>query len=296
MKSETYQKEGWSILEEENQVFGKNAEAVDDNENLESEGFIFYSQNKEEAKKDIDSSVTDLSDFIDSLIHDVPVPSEEEVNAGIERILTSTHPEEEQPKTVKNKKKKVTFKVLFVAALLSALLFCGIFAVGSSHDVSIENGFVTFTKDTIKIMFFGEEKEQYITVDALLTDLVIHGFGDILFPEEFVTKSDEYKVSVPEEENGTLFNHYSVKIYNDEVIYTYTINTENDQQLYNAKDAENAYTMSYNSVEISVFEFENGNCSIHLFDNGYHCEITSDASFNDMISLANTLKLIKELK
>ena len=60
-KSETYQKEGWSILEEENQVFGKNAEAVDSNINLESEDFNFYHQNKEEAKKNIDSSSKELT-------------------------------------------------------------------------------------------------------------------------------------------------------------------------------------------------------------------------------------------
>ena len=136
-KSETYQKEGWFILEEENQVFGKDAEAVDSNINLESEDFNFYHQNKEEAKKNIDSSSKDLTDFIDSLIQDTPAPSDEEVNAGIEKILKITHPEE-QTKTVKtNKKKKVTFKVLFIAALLSILSVSCLFVVGS-------NGFTGF--------------------------------------------------------------------------------------------------------------------------------------------------------
>ena len=106
-------------MEEENQVFGKDAEAVDSNMNLESEDFNFYHQNKEEAKKNIDSSSADLSDFIDSFIQDVPAPTDEEINLGIEKILERTRPTEEHSKT--NKNKKVTFKVLFIAALLSVL-------------------------------------------------------------------------------------------------------------------------------------------------------------------------------
>ena len=40
-------------MDVENQVFGKDAETVDNNINLESEDFYFYNQNKEEAKKNI---------------------------------------------------------------------------------------------------------------------------------------------------------------------------------------------------------------------------------------------------
>ena len=92
-------------MEEENQVFGKDAEAVDNNTNLESEDLYFYNQNKEEAKKNIDSSSKELTDFIDSLIQDVPVPSDEEISAGIEKILKTTHPEE-LPKAVKQVKRR----------------------------------------------------------------------------------------------------------------------------------------------------------------------------------------------
>ena len=91
-------------MEEENQVFGKNAEAVDSNINLESEDFNFYHQNKEEAKKNIDSSSADLSDFIDSLIQDIPDPSEEDVNAGIEKILKKHIQQRNTPKQIKRRK------------------------------------------------------------------------------------------------------------------------------------------------------------------------------------------------
>ena len=71
----------------------------------------FYNQNKEEAKKNIDSSSKELTDFIDSLIQDTPTPSDEEVNVGIEKILKITHPEEQTKtiKTNKNNEKDISF-------------------------------------------------------------------------------------------------------------------------------------------------------------------------------------------
>ena len=287
MKSETYQKEGWFILEEENQVLGKDAEAVDNNINLESEDFYFYNQNKEEAKKNIDSSSKDLTDFIDSLIQDVPAPSDEEINAGIEKILKITHPEE-QTKTVKtNKKKKVTFRVLFIAALLSILSVSCLFVVGSSHNISIENGFVTFAKDTIKIVFFGEDKEEYITVDALLTDLELHGYGDILFPQEFVTKSDEYKVSVPEY-LGEDINQASFKIYNDDVSYFFSIFSSKNNKTVNYNHLINAKTLNVNGLYIYVFEYNNFITLEYVVDNCYYY-INADASYINVVNIANSI-------
>lgn len=289
-KSETYQKEGWFILEEENQVFGKSAEAFDNNENLESEDFYFYHQNKEEAKKNIDSSSKELTDFIDSLIQDVPDPSEEEVSAGIKKILERTHPEEENKTANSNKSKKVTFKVLFIAALLSILSFSGLYVVGSSHNISIENGFVTFAKDTIKIVFFGEEKEECITVDALLTDLELHGYSDILFPQEFVNKSDEYKVSVPEYLEGEL-KQVGFDIYSENATYTYGIH-EYDQ-IQKARDFGNvktAQSIEINDTYIYLFEFDTGFSAIEFTYGKYHFFVHSTAPYSDVVKIAKTLK------
>lgn len=282
-KSETYQKEGWFILEEENQVLGKDAEAVDNNINLESEDFYFYNQNKEEAKKNIDSSSKDLTDFIDSLIQDVPSPSDEEVNTGIEKILKITHPEE-QTKTVKtNKKKKVTFRVLFIAALLSILSVSCLFVVGSSHNISIENGFVAFAKDTIQIVFFGENKEEYITIDALLVDLERHGYVNILFPQEFVTKSDEYKVSVPEY-SKEIIKQVIFDVYNESLSYSFTIHEfHQTQKQLDYQKIKNAETIRNDNVYIYLFEYDTGSVSIEIINNNYRICIQSfNASYSEM--------------
>lgn len=290
-KSETYQKEGWFILEEENQVLGKDAEAVDNNINLESEDFYFYNQNKEEAKKNIDSSSKDLTDFIDSLIQDVPAPSDEEVNTGIEKILKITHPEE-QTKTVKtNKKKKVTFRVLFIAALLSILSVSCLFVVGSNHDISIENGFVSFAKDTIQIVFFGEDKEEYITVDTLLTDLDAHGYGDILFPQEFVTNYDEYTVSVPNYSNIDLFNQVSFNIISETDTYGFLIHKYyKNSQTFDYQNMDIARTEIINDINMYLFEFDDGDYAAEfVFDEYSYC-IQARTNYSDMVEILKTIK------
>lgn len=278
-------------MEEENQVFGNNAEAVDNNQNLESEDFYFYNQNKEEAKKNIDNSIADLSDFIDSLIQDIPDPSEEEVNAGIEKILARTHPEEISDKTSKgNGRKKATIKVLFIAALLSILAFSGLYVVGSNHNISIENGFIAFAKDTIQIVFFSGEKEECITVDALLTDLELHGYGDILFPQEFVTKSDEYKVSLPEYTEDEFGKQVAFKITNDIDEYSFVITCPDLSQksfLYDCID--NVDTIISNNTFIYVFEF-NGEATIEFIYDKFYCFINSTISYSDMTKIARSIK------
>ena len=66
VKSETYQKEGGFILEEENQVFGVEAENKDDFNSEEK--FNIYLKDKEDAEKNIQASAKELNDFFDSLI------------------------------------------------------------------------------------------------------------------------------------------------------------------------------------------------------------------------------------
>ena len=290
-KSETYQKEGWFILEEENQVLGKDAEAVDNNINLESEDFYFYNQNKEEAKKNIDSSSKDLTDFIDSLIQNVPAPSDDEVNTGIEKILKITHPEE-QTKTVKtNKKKKVTFRALFIAALLSILSVSCLFVVGSNHDISIENGFVSFAKNTIQIVFFGEDKEEYITVDTLLADLEAHGYGDILFPQEFVTNYDEYKVSVPEYSNNDLCEQVSFNIIDSVNTYIFSVHKyDKNSQTLDYKDMDNVQTMVVNDINMYVSEYDDSDCVVEFFFNGYRYYIQARTNSSEIVEIVKTIK------
>jgi len=277
-------------LEDENQVFGKNAEAVVDNENLKSEDLIFYHQNKEEAKNNIDNSSKELTDFVDSLIKDVPGLSEEEINSGVKKILEKAYPAETNVKPMK--KKKVKLKVLFIAALLSVLSFSCLFVVGSSHNISIENGFISFAKDTMKVVLFGEDEEKYISVDMLLSDLGSHGYKDILFPEEFTNNYDLYKVSVP--------------IYNDDEILgeqiTFNINSETRSYAFFISDHNssnntgdyidivNASTLTIDSVHVYIFEFKDEFSIIEFVSDGYRCCISSYLPYSEMVELAETIK------
>lgn len=290
MKSKTYQKEGWFILEEENQVFGKDAEAVENNINLESEDFYFYNQNKKEAKKNIDSSSKDLTDFIDSLIQDIPAPSDEEVNAGIEKILKITHPEEQTKAEKTNKKKKVTIRVLFIAALLSILSVSCLFVVGSNHDISIENGFVAFAKDTIQIVFFGEDEEEYITVDTLLADLEAHGYDDILLPQEFVNNYDVYKASVPEYLDTGL-KQVSFNIIDNINTYIFIVYKYNqDSQIFDYKDMNNLQTLVVKDIDMYISEYDDGDCVVEFFFDGYRYYIHARIGYSEIVEIVKTIK------
>ena len=290
MKSKTYQKEGWFILEEENQVFGKDAEAVENNINLESEDFYFYNQNKEEAKKNIDSSSKDLTDFIDSLIQDIPAPSDEEVNAGIEKILKITHPEEQTKAEKTNKKKKVTIRVLFIAALLSILSVSCLFVVGSNHDISIENGFVAFAKDTIQIVFFGEDEEEYITIDTLLADLEAHGYDDILLPQEFVNNYDVYKASVPEYLDTGL-KQVSFNIIDNINTYIFIVYKYNqDSQIFDYKDMNNLQTLVVKDIDMYISEYDDGDCVVEFFFDGYRYYIHARIGYSEIVEIVKTIK------
>lgn len=289
MKSDTYQKEGWFTLDVDNQVFGKNAEAAENDINLESEDFNFYRQNKEKAKKDIDNSAKELTDFIDGLIADIPEPSQEEIDAGIEKLIKKTHAEEAENKPVKSKRsKKVTLKVLFLAAVLSAVCFTSLFAVGNSRNVSIDNGFISFAKETVQVVFFGEDEKEFISVDTLLKDLEKHGYKDILFPEIFITNSDEYKVSLPEYLEGEL-EQATFDIYSQDDTFKFIIYCFNQsQQSFGYIDVENMENITVNDVTVYISEYEQVNIA-EFVSGDYRYFIESDRPYSELVSIINTI-------
>ena len=180
--------------------------------------------------------------------------------------------------------------MLFIAALLSILAFSGLYVVGSNHNISIENGFVTFAKDTIKIVFFGEEKEECITIDALLTDLELHGYGDILFPLEFVTKSDEYKVSLPEYSDSE-FKQIGFSIYNEVVSYNFIVHKYNQNQ--KTRDFDNitiAESIEINDTVVYLFEFDTGTSAFEFTYGKVHYFVYSSTPYSDIVKIAKTLK------
>ena len=272
-------------MEDESRVFGSDAKNSDTFDSEET--FDFF--RKDETKKNIEKSANDLTDFIDSLIQDVPAPSEEEVNAGVEKILARTHPAEAQIQTSKTAKiKKVSFRVLFMAAILSVFMCSCLYAVGNSHNISIENGFVSFAKETIQVVFFAPDEEEYISVDSLLTNLEENGYVNILFPQEFVTKSDEYKVSVPEYLEGEL-KQVSFDIYNDVSSYSFNIIYSESQQSFDYTNLRNAQSFNVNGVYVYGFE-HNGYATIEFTYNNYHYYISADVLINDICEIVNTIE------
>lgn len=277
-------------MEDEKRVFGEIAGDSDDFD-LE-EKFDLYHKNKEYSKNNIDNSSKDLTDYFELVSQNVPEPSQEEVDKGIEKILKIIHPDEEKSEEVKtNKSKKVTTKVLFLVALLSIVLFSCLCVVGNSHNISIENGFMSFAKDTVKIVFFGEDEEEYITVDALLADLEQHGYKDIMFPQEFVANSDEYKVSVPEYSESEFLKQFSFNIHNDNTTYYLSACSCDELQLtYNYVDLKNVETINSDGVDIYAFEFDSGFTQIEFIYDGYRYHINANISYFDMVGLAKTIK------
>lgn len=271
-------------MEEENSVFGTDAKNADDFDSEEK--FDFCHKNKE---NNITDSSKELTDYTDLLSQDVPDLSEEEIDAGIEKILKTTHPTEK--KSVSEKSKKVTFKVLFIAAMLSViLLFSGFCAVGNSHDISIENGFATFAKDTVKIVFFGEKEEEFIPVSVLLTDLEQHGYKDIAFPQEFIDNAGKYKVTLPDYFEDSFGKQVSFFIYGDVEKYSFSICSHDPtQNAYLYKNLDNVDTIVLNDVYVYVFEFDAAE-TIEFFNGEFYYFISSNTPYSDMVKIAKSIK------
>lgn len=280
-------------MEEENQVLGKSPEALESIENLESEDFIFYNQNKEEARNNIDSSAKDLTDFIEGLIKDVPAPSEEEIEKGKKKILEKIYSDPVRNEKKTDTKKKVTLKVLFLAAVLSALSVSGLFALGNSRNISIENGFMAFAKDTIQIVFFSEDENEYISVDALLLDLEKHGYNNILFPEEFIIKSDEYKASVPKY-SGDDLKQVSFDVFNNISHYTFIINNHKTQREDMYKDLKDAKTVSSFGINMYVYEYINSS-AIEFTSDRHTYRIVSDIPYAEIFNFTKTIKMVEDI-
>lgn len=282
-------------MEEENSVFGLGAENTD---KLDSEkNAVFIIKNKEETQKNIDASSKELTDFFDCLLADLPEPSQEEIDSGIAKILEKTHPEEVKAEPAKaNKRKKTTLRVLFIAALLSILSFSCLFAVGSKHNISIENGFIAFAKDAVKVVFFDETQEEYIDMKTLLEDLSSHGYENILIPKALYN----CKFSQPQyfkglDGNGRN-NYVTFELNNGSVSYSFKIGAissdENEAKYYlELKDAE---TVIVGDLQIYVTEFDNGCSALNFVCDRYSYFLIAEISWDEMINIAQSTIKVEE--
>lgn len=277
-------------MEEENSVFGVDAGNTD---KLDAEEkFSIYHNEKDNIQNNIKISAEDLTAFFDLVSKDIPDPSEEEVNKGIEKILENTHPATEKT----NKSKRVTLRVLFIAALLSIVSFSCLCVLGSSHDISIENGFLTFAKDTVKIVFFEEGQEEYIDVKTLLENLEANGYKDILLPQELYN----YKSSVPVYSKGAkdvdANDRVEFELCNDASSYSFRIEKNAADKLISDyySGLNNAETVIVDDLYIYIFKFDSGLSSILFVNDGYNYFIQSDVPLSEMIHTAQTIVKTEE--
>ncbi len=276
-------------MEEENWFFGENTEKQ---KYLESEdNFDFNHTDKELLNKNIDDAVKELTDWLDSEPQSEIQLSDDEINDAIKRLLEKTHPAQAPSSPEKTGRiKKVSLRVLFVAAILLVLSVTCLFAVGNSHNISIENGFLTFAKDTVKIVFFGEEKEEFITVDMLMDDLKAHGYDDILMPQDFVDSSANYSVSVPEYMKDELRDQVAFDIYDSENKYEFNISKGNFMDSAGSYvKLQNAVTVVRDDVYIYAFEF-NGESVIEFVGDGYSYYVISTVPLPNMVKIAESIK------
>ena len=163
--------------------------------------------------------------------------------------------------------------------------------MGSNNDISIENGFVTFAKDTIKIVFFGDGQEKYISVDALLTDLKMHGYDKILFPEEFLVNSDKYKVEVPAFHNDSgIVEQVSFKVHNEDSTLTFNIHKCDQLQTpFSFVDIDDIETIVVNDIYIYVFKFNGENIAEFICDE-YRYSIQSNIVDSKFLNIINSIK------
>ena len=276
-------------MEEEIRFFGENTEKQ---KYLESEdNFDFNHTDKELLDKKIDDAVKDLTDWLDSEPQSEIQLSDDEINNAIESLLEKTHPAQAPSSPEKTGKiKKVSLRVLFVAAILLALSVTCLFAVGNSRNVSIENGFMTFAKDTVKIVFFGEEKDETITIDMLMADLKAHGYDDILLPQVFVESSANYKASVPEYSDDELSQEVSFEINDEKNSYSFSISkVDFSNSAFSYGSLNDAVTVVSDNFNIYVFEY-NSQSMIEIYHNGLSYCITSEDPVPNMVKIAESIK------
>ncbi len=123
----------------------------------------------------------------------------------------------------------------------------------------------------------------------MLTDLASHGYEDILFPQEFVTKSDEYKVSVPEYSDDSAGKQVTFNVYNNTDSYSFNVIYSENQQSFDYTNLKNAQTFDVNGVYIYGFE-HNGYSTIEFIYNKYYYSVNTDVPYDDVLNIVTTIE------
>lgn len=123
-----------------------------------------------------------------------------------------------------------------------------------------------------------------------MTDLEQHGYGDILFPQEFVTKSDEYKASVPKYLDGEL-RQATFDVNCRDYVYNFGLYAfDKSQQSFDYKDMDNVQTIVIDDINLYLFEFDDGYCVVEFVCDEYRYYIQARVSYSEIVEIAKTLK------
>ena len=122
-----------------------------------------------------------------------------------------------------------------------------------------------------------------------MIDLEAHGYGDILFPQEFVNNYDVYKVSVPEYLDTDL-EQTSFVVYNREDLYKFVIYGYNQlQQAFDYLDMKNIETITVNGIHIYVFKIDSQFVVEFAYDEYRYC-IQSNVPYSELLKVIETIK------
>lgn len=281
------------------QSFGNNTEGQEKNNCIKNKYVEAdtYHKNKEEKIKEYLEAEKELLDYLNEIVENAPEVPDEVIQRGIAKVHAMPYPNAEKETPVvpinEGRKKKWTAKrVLLIAAavaILAALSISGLSVLGDNNELETENGAATYDDGSVRITFFGEDGEEYITVDTLLKDLDAHGYKDIMFPEAFLF-DDTCKVSVPEYSYTNEIEQVSFYVYQGEKEFLFCISKNTSTRTRDFSDVDNGNTIVVNDICVYVFDYGNEYTSIEFAYKDYCCYISSSVSYQDMVSIANTIK------
>lgn len=256
-----------------------------------------YHNDKETEEIDIDKEIEEFLACVDEYIEDVPSLSQEEIRERTDKILAEVYPEEAVetpvvPISEGKKKNRSAKRVLLIAAaiaMLTVLSIGGILVFGDNNELETENSAATYDGGSVRITFFGEDGEEYITVDTLLKDLEAHGYKDIMFPEAFLF-DDTCKVSLPEYTKESVLEQVSFYVYQGENEFFFCIDKAGENKQANLPDLENAKTVDVNDKKIYIFEYDNNHSTIYFFDEAHEYYLNSTSLYSIMVEIAETIK------
>lgn len=245
--------------------------------------------------KIIEEALREIEAEVDESLRDIQMPSDAELELRRKAMLYDMYKQtEEASSKIKAKKRhKRVGKVLAFAAIVTLLTLTFVTAtVASKHNINIENGFVTYIGDVIRVTFF-KEGEKYISLKSLTANLENNGYTEAIIPEYF--EYSGYKATIPEYTDNGYGKQASFTLYNGEDEFRFNIapiplDYDKYETEHNFLELENAQTVRSGDMYIYIFEHNKGrNCRIDYSTDNYNFSINSRKDYETMIKIAETI-------